>query len=72
MIRQRTAVKTEDDHQPRVTGNLFETDGEQPRMAVYRLGIKDRDLGKWRCSDGKSMTVTTTILVRICTEAAST
>ena len=28
MIRHRTAVKTEDDHQPGVTGNLFETDME--------------------------------------------
>jgi hypothetical protein len=28
MIHQRTAVTTEDNHQPGVTGNLFETDME--------------------------------------------
>jgi hypothetical protein len=28
MIRHRTAVTTENDHQPEVTGNLFETDME--------------------------------------------
>jgi hypothetical protein len=64
--------KTQDNHLPRVTGNLFENDMEPMSKGSQSCEGDHVHLGKWRCSGGKSMPVTTTILVRICTEAAST
>jgi hypothetical protein len=72
MIRHRTAVTTENDHQPGVTGNLFETDMEPRSKGTGSCEEDHMRLGKWRRSGGKSIPVSTTILVRICTEAAST
>jgi hypothetical protein len=72
MIRQRTAVTTEDDHQPGVTGNLFETEMEPRNKGTGSCEEDHVRLEKWRRSGRKSIPVSTTILVRICTEAAST
>jgi hypothetical protein len=72
MIRHRTAVTTEDDHQPGVTGNHFESDMEPRSKGTGSCEEDHVRLGKWRRSGGKSIPVNTTILVRICTEAAST
>jgi hypothetical protein len=53
MIHQRTAVTTEDDHQPGVTGNLFETD--VAATAIGGCGGEEAgDMEGWQCINEES------------------
>jgi hypothetical protein len=48
MIRHRTAVTTEDDHQPGVTGNYFERDMEPKSKGAGSCEEDHVHLEKWR------------------------
>jgi hypothetical protein len=52
MIRHRTAVTTEDDHQPGIKGNLFESDMEPGSKGTGSCEEDHVRLGKWRRSGG--------------------
>ena len=72
MIRQWAAVNRRTITNRGLRGNLFENGTDPRRKGTESCEGDNVRLEKWRRSGGKSIPVTTTILVRMCTEAAST